>query len=313
MKYALVFPGQGAQEVGMGKALFDNFASARDVFNEVDESLGFPLSKIIFEGPEEELRLTAYTQPSILAVGIAALRVLEKDMGMELSPALAAGHSLGEYTALVASGSISLKDGATIVHLRGKWMQEAVPQGEGAMAAIMGVEAEELKKICAEVSPNGECQPANFNAPGQIVISGAASFVDKAVALAKERGAKRAVPLNVSAPFHSKLMRPVAHKLDEQFEKCKWNEPKYPIVSNAWAKPLSNVAEIRKALYEQTYSPVLWEDSVIEMANSGIENFIELGPGNVLAGLIKRCRKGLNCISACTPETLATVKATLNG
>jgi len=309
VKYALVFPGQGAQEVGMGSKLFESFQSARDVFHEIDDSLNFELSRVIFEGPEDKLKLTAFAQPAILAVSIASLRVLKNEMlGNSFQmPAISAGHSLGEYTALVAAESLSLRDGALLVHLRGKWMQEAVPEGKGSMYALLGMEAEDIIKVCNEVAPNNECQIANYNSPGQIVISGETSYVEKAVELATKKGAKKAIKLNVSAPFHSQLMRPVADKLSEQFEKCNWNDPKFPIVSNAWAKPVSKAEDIRKMIYEQTYSPLLWQDSVLEISKSGIENFIELGPGNVLSGLIKRCQKGLNCISAGTPETLESV------
>jgi [acyl-carrier-protein] S-malonyltransferase len=232
-------------------------------------------------------------------------------MGCPAAPILSAGHSLGEYTALVAAGTLSLADGVRLVQKRGKWMQEAVPEGEGAMAAVMGLEPEELKRICASVAPHAECQVANFNSPGQYVVSGKAEFVSKAVEAAKAGGAKRAVPLNVSAPFHSSLMRPVADLLDEQFEKCDWNVPQWPVVCNVWARPLSDPAEIRRALYEQTYSPVLWIDSVNCMADAGVERFYELGPGNVLAGLIKRCRKGLQAFSAMEPEDLSAVGASL--
>ncbi|MCL1941103.1 MAG: ACP S-malonyltransferase [Synergistaceae bacterium] len=305
-KYALVFPGQGAQEVGMGAKLHESFSSARDVFEEIDDSLDFALSRLIFEGPEEELRLTAHAQPAILAVSIAALRALQNEvLGRDFQmPEISAGHSLGEYTALVAADSLPLRDGALLVHLRGKWMQEAVPEGRGSMYALIGIEANEINEICALAAPNAECQVANYNSPGQIVISGEVSYVEKAVELAKQKGAKKAIKLNVSAPFHSRLMRPVADKLSSQFEKCKWSDPKFPIMSNAWAKPVSKVDDIRKMLFEQTYSPVLWQDSVLEMSKSGIENYIELGPGNVLSGLIKRCQKGLGCISAGTPESL---------
>jgi [acyl-carrier-protein] S-malonyltransferase len=313
-KYALVFPGQGAQEAGMGKNLFESFKSAREVFNEIDDSLEFALSRTIFEGPEEDLMRTAFAQPAILAVSIASLRVLQNEMLCNSfpTPVISAGHSLGEYTALVASDSLSLRDGALLVHLRGKWMQEAVPEGRGSMYAIIGVDAEKIREICDFVAPNAECQAANYNSPGQIVISGETSYVEKAVVLAKERGAKKAIKLSVSAPFHSQLMRPVADKLLVQFKKCKWNDPKFPIVSNAWAKPVTKIDEILKMLYEQSYSPVLWHDSVLEISKNGIESFVELGPGNVLAGLIKRAKKDLSCISGSTPESLEIIAEYLN-
>lgn len=314
IKYALVFPGQGAQEVGMGVKLYESYLSARDVFNEIDDSLNYALSRIIFEGPEETLRLTEFAQPAILAVSIASLRVLQNEiLGQSfIIPAISAGHSLGEYTALVAADSLPLRDGALLVHLRGKWMQEAVPEGVGEMYALLGMDAKQINEICYLVAPNAECQAANFNSPGQIVISGEASYVEKAVDLAKQRGVKKAIKLNVSAPFHSQLMRPVADKLLSQFEKCKWTEPKFPIVSNAWAKPVSKIEDIHKMLYEQTYSPVLWQDSVLEISANGIEKFIELGPGNVLSGLIKRCQKGLECISGGTPDSLETIAQYMN-
>ena len=314
MKYSLVFPGQGAQEVGMGVKLYESFNSAKDVFNEIDDSLNFALSRIIFEGSEEELRRTEFAQPAILAVSIASLMALKNEiLGNSFQmPDISAGHSLGEYTALVAADSLPLKDAALLVHLRGKWMQEAVPEGKGTMYAILGMDAEVIKEICAAAAPNAECQVANYNSPGQVVISGETSYVEKAVELAKQKGGKKAVKLNVSAPFHSQLMRPVADKLSTQFKKCKWSDVKFPVVSNAWAKPVSKIDDIQKALYEQTYSPVLWQDSILEISKNGIENFIELGPGNVLSGLIKRCQKGLNCISGGTPESLEIVAEYLN-
>ena len=304
MKYSLCFPGQGAQEVGMGRALCEAFPSAKDVFAEADDALSMKLTRVIFEGPEEELRRTAVTQPAIMTVGVAAVRALEKELGAQLSPACGAGHSLGEYTALVAAKVLSFRDAVELVHKRGSWMQEAAPEGMGAMAAVIGLGAEDVAAACASVAPNMECQAANFNAPGQVVISGQAEFVGKAIAAAKEKGAKKAVPLNVSAPFHSRLMLPAAEKLKKQFDVYKWSEPVWPIVSNVGASPLSSVGEIRQALFEQTYSPVRWADSVARMADDGVSAFLELGPGDVLSGLIKRCRKGLSVMAAGTPEKL---------
>ena len=213
MRYALVFPGQGAQEVGMGKSLYDTFDAARDVFQKADHALNFKLSQLIFEGPEEKLTLTAFTQPAILTASIAAYRVLTESMGVSLKPAFLAGHSLGEYTALVAAGALSLEDGVRLVHLRGSLMQEAVPEGKGAMAALIGLEPDVVEEVCRRVAPNKECQAANFNSPGQVVISGETSFVEKAVEEAKVQGARKAVMLKVSAPFHSNLMVPVADQL----------------------------------------------------------------------------------------------------
>jgi len=240
-----------------------------------------------------------------MTTSIAAMRVLEKEMRMAaLKPVCGAGHSLGEYTALVAAKVLQFRDAVDLVHKRGAWMQEAVPEGTGAMAALMGIEAADAVAACAAVAPNMECQAANFNAPGQVVISGLAEFVEKAVAAAKEKGAKKAVFLNVSAPFHSRLMMPAAEKLKKRFDAYKWDEPAWPIVCNATAMPESSAVGLRKALFEQTYNPVRWVDSVVKMADDGAETFLELGPGDVLSGLIKRCRKGLTVMAGCTPDKL---------
>lgn len=290
--YALVFPGQGAQEVGMGRDFYDACPSARGVFDEADRALGFSLSDVIFHGPEEELKKTAITQPAILTVSLAILAALRDDMGMKISPAFVAGHSLGEYTALAAAGSISVADAVRLVHLRGSKMQEAVPLGRGAMVAVLGLEGDVIREICARVSQSGVCEMANYNAPGQIVISGEASAVDAAAALAKESGASKVIPLKVSAPFHCSLMRPVADSLSEAFGSVRWSSPAHPLVSNVDAKPRSDIEEIKECLLRQTYSPVLWLDSVRAMADSGVECFVEIGPGNVLTGLVKRCVKG---------------------
>ncbi|NLL36061.1 MAG: ACP S-malonyltransferase [Fretibacterium sp.] len=304
MRYALCFPGQGAQEVGMGKALYDAFPAAREVFEEADDALSFHMSKLIFEGPDEQLKLTANTQPAIMTTSIAALRVLEREMELTLTPLFGAGHSLGEYTALVAAGALSFRDGVTLVQKRGQWMQDSAPEGVGAMAAILGLKAEEVVEVCQEVAPEGECQPANFNSPGQVVISGLVEYVDEVVKAAKARGAKKAVMLNVSAPFHSRLMQDAAERLKKQFDEHHWSAPRWPIVANATAEPVATVKDVREALYLQTFSPVLWENSVVRMADDGVEAFFELGPGSVLTGLNKRCRKGLTLMAAGTPETL---------
>ena len=311
MSYSLIFPGQGSQEVGMGRDIRDAFQSAAEVFRRADDALSFSLSKIIFNGPEEELRRTVYTQPAILVASIAAISVLEELVGKRLQPASLAGHSLGEYTALVASGTISLEDGVRLVHLRGRLMQEAVPEGKGAMAAILGLDAQTVSDICNEVAPLHECQPANFNSPGQIVISGETEFVQKAMRLAKEKGAKKTVPLNVSAPFHSRLMRPVADQLLAAFDRCVWKRPSAPIVSNVRAEPVDDVQDIQDALFHQTYMPVLWEKSVNWMADSGVDTFFEIGPGTVLGALVKKCRKGLTTSPCGTLETLEKSTALL--
>ncbi|RRD64685.1 ACP S-malonyltransferase [Fretibacterium sp. OH1220_COT-178] len=311
MKYALCFPGQGAQEVGMGRALYESFPSAKAVFDEADDALSMHLTKLIFEGPDEVLKLTANTQPAIMTTSVAALRVLEGEMGAELAPACGAGHSLGEYTALVASGVLAFRDAVDLVNKRGRWMQESAPEGVGAMAAVMGLEPDDIVAVCREVAPNEECQAANFNSPGQVVISGVAEYVDKAVAAAKARGARKAVMLNVSAPFHSRLMMPAAEKLKAQFETYSWSDPRWPIVANVSARPVSTAADIKAALYAQTFSPVLWSDSVTYMADDGVDAFLELGPGEVLSGLNKRIRKGLTQMAAGTPEALEAMAAAL--
>lgn len=309
MAYSLIFPGQGSQEAGMGKDFYDAFSSAREIFLRADQALGFSLSDIIFNGPEEELRRTAFTQPAILTVSTAILECLKKEAGINPAPLSLAGHSLGEYTALVASGVLSLEDGVRLVHLRGRLMQEAVPEGEGAMAAILGLDQESVSAVCSAAAPGGECQPANFNSPGQVVISGNTAFVHAAMEKAKEAGAKKTVLLNVSAPFHSRQMRPVADQLREAFGSLMWNEPSVAIISNALARPVRSVAEIQQALFDQTFMPVLWHDSVIRMAEDGVDTFFEIGPGSVLTGLVKKCRKGVTaqtCSSVQEFEALST-------
>lgn len=309
MAYSLIFPGQGSQEAGMGKDFYDAFSSAREIFLRADQALGFSLSDIIFNGPEEELRRTAFTQPAILTVSTAILECLKKEAGINPAPLSLAGHSLGEYTALVASGVLSLEDGVRLVHLRGRLMQEAVPEGEGAMAAILGLDQESVSAVCSAAAPGGECQPANFNSPGQVVISGNTAFVHTAMEKAKEAGAKKTVLLNVSAPFHSRQMRPVADQLREAFGSLMWNEPSVAIISNALARPVRSVAEIQQALFDQTFMPVLWHDSVIRMAEDGVDTFFEIGPGSVLTGLVKKCRKGVTaqtCSSVQEFEALST-------
>ena len=313
MKYSLVFPGQGSQAIGMGKEIYNAFPSAKDVFDEADDALSFNLTKLIFEGNEAELTLTKNSQPAIMTVSIAALRALTNELGTKLNPVCVAGHSLGEYTALAASEVISFHDAVKLVRQRGIFMQEAVPEGVGSMAALIGIDVEGAKNLCDSISTDNEIQPANFNSPGQVVISGLTEFIDKAIEQAKTFGAKKAVKLNVSAPFHSKYMKPAAEKLKSEFEKITWNEAKFDIIANVNSKPVKNPDEIRNCLYAQTFSPVLWEQSVNFMIdNLGVDTFFEIGAGEVLSGLIKRCRKGMNLFSGSTPEKLEAITTSLS-
>lgn len=313
MPYALLFPGQGAQEVGMGRELADLYATARETFEAADEALGFDLSRTIFLGPEETLQETAYTQPAILITGVALARVLTKDLGVHLDPAFAAGHSLGEYTAHVVAGTLSLEDAVRLVHLRGKYMQEAVPLGEGSMAALLGLEPSAVPEVCRQAAEGQVCEAANFNAPGQVVISGHTAAVERAGILAKTMGAKKTIPLKVSAPFHCSLMRPVAQQLERAFEGVTWHKPAFPIVSNVSALPLEDVAEIRTALCTQTYSPVRWVDSVENMVRAGAETFFEFGPGNVLSSLVKKIRRDVRTCSLRSIEELRIAVDFLQG
>ena len=285
-KTAFLFPGQGSQSVGMGKDLADNFSVAREVFEEADQALGFSISKLCFEGPEDELRKTVNTQPAILTVSVAALRVLQQ---AEISFDITAGHSLGEYSALVGAGVLDFADAVRLVNKRGQFMQEAVPLGEGAMAAVMGMEREKVVEICAEVEKEaGAVQAVNFNCPGQIVIAGKTVAVEKAAAALKAAGAKRAIMLPVSAPFHSTLLQPAAEKLALELEKVSFHEPKLPVVANVTGKISTNSNEIKHLLVTQAANPVLWEDCVATVAAYGATVSVEVGPGKVLTGFTKK-------------------------
>ncbi|MFA6548956.1 MAG: ACP S-malonyltransferase [Candidatus Margulisiibacteriota bacterium] len=279
MKTALVFPGQGSQSVGMGKDFAEKY------LEQASAILGFDLKKICLEGPAEELQKTEITQPAILTVSVAAFeRISNIDFSNARISSLA-GHSLGEYSALVAAGAISFEDAVKIVHLRGKFMQEAVPAGEGAMAAVLGADNNVIREICAEI---GNVWPANFNSPGQVVISGKKEAVDTAGVKLKERGVKRIIPLAVSAPFHCPLMQPAADKLKVELDKIEIKDAQIPVVANVTANYVTKGAEIRTLLYKQVTSPVLWEDSVKKMVADGVTTFIEVGAGKVLSGLIKK-------------------------
>ncbi len=287
MSLAYVFPGQGSQFVGMGRELADWSGAAKEIFQEADEALGFPISRVCFEGPEEELRLTENTQPAILTVSLAAHRALTAHS--DAVPVFVAGHSLGEYSALVAAGCITFADAVRAVRERGRAMQEAVPKGRGAMAALLGMEREEIFSICAEASSEGGLvSPANFNAPGQIVVAGFREDVLRAIEIFRERGGRKAVELPVSAPFHCALMEPAARRMEEVLADIRIDSPKTVLINNAEAIPVSHARQVVPSLVAQVTSPVLWEDSVRGMAAKGVDAFLELGPGKVLTGLIKR-------------------------
>jgi len=282
---AFIFPGQGSQYVGMGKEFFENFREAREVFQEADDVLHLPISSLCFQGPEEALKLTENTQPAVLTTSIAALRVLQAEKGVV--PRLAAGHSLGEYSALVVSGALAFADAVQIVRLRGRYMQEAVPVGEGAMAAILGMERRQVEKLCEEAAQGEVLTPANFNCPGQIVIAGHAKAVERAMERVKQEG-KKAVPLPVSAPFHSPLMKPAGERLEKVLEGIPIQDLKIPIVTNVEADINRSKERVKELLVTQVWSPVRWEESMQKITGDGIEQTLEIGPGKVLSGLMKR-------------------------
>jgi [acyl-carrier-protein] S-malonyltransferase len=294
-KTAFVFPGQGAQAVGMGRDAYESNSKAKAIFEEADAVLGFQLSDIIFNGPEEALKQTANTQPALLTVSAALLELLA-DSG--LKPDYVAGHSLGEYSALVAAGVISFRDAVATVRARGEYMEQAVPGGQGAMAAVLGAEREALGELCQAVSAEGNVvELANVNSPGQIVVSGSAAGVQSIVARGKEIGAKRVIPLEVSGPFHSSLMKPAAERLGETLAKVELDDANVPLIANVTAREAVQGEEIRRLLVEQVYSPVLWEDSVRYLIQQGVDTFVEIGSGSVLAGLIKKIDKNVRIIS----------------
>jgi [acyl-carrier-protein] S-malonyltransferase len=282
---SFIFPGQGSQYVGMGRELFENFSVARQIFEEADDTLHFSVSGLCFRGPEEALKLTENTQPAVLTTSVVALKVLQAERG--IAPQFAAGHSLGEYSALVASEALAFSQALKIVRLRGKFMQEAVPVGEGAMAAVLGMEREQVENLCEEISSGEVLAPANFNSPGQIVIAGHTKAVERAVERVKQEG-KKAVLLPVSAPFHCSLMKPAGERLEKALEEISVSDLKIPVVTNVEAEANTSRDAVKGLLVAQVSSPVRWEESMRKMIGKGIEQVVEIGPGKVLSGLMKR-------------------------
>jgi [acyl-carrier-protein] S-malonyltransferase len=311
MSIAFVFPGQGSQAVGMGKVLAETFPAARRVFDEIDEALGDKLSRIMWEGPAETLTLTENTQPALLAHSLAVMRVLETEAGVDLArdAAFVAGHSLGEYSALAAAGSLALADAARLVRIRGRAMQKAVPVGAGAMAALLGLEFDQAAEVAAQSAQGQVCQAANDNGGGQVVVSGDRAAVERAVEIAKQKGAKRAMMLTVSAPFHCALMRPAADAMGAALANVAVKAPVVPVVANVTARPVTEPAEIVRRLVEQVTGTVRWRDSVAFMAGQGVTTFYEAGTGKVLSGLVKRIAAGAAGVAIGTPDDVAAFKA----
>jgi len=318
MSRAFVFPGQGSQAVGMGRDLAQAFPAARLVFEEVDDALKQNLSKVMFEGPESELTLTANAQPALMAVSVAVLRVLEAEAKLDLAKAakFVAGHSLGEYSALAAARTFALADAARLLRLRGEAMQKAVPVGEGAMAALLGLDVDAAKAVAAEAAkaPDGKtevCQPANDNGGGQVVISGAKAAIDRSLEIAKSKGAKRAIPLPVSAPFHCALMQPAADAMAEALSRTAMAPPRVPLVANVTASAVSDPATIKDLLVQQVTAMVRWRESCLYMKDQGVTTLVELGAGKVLTGLAKRIDPELSGVSAQTPADIEALVKTL--
>lgn len=311
MKTAFLFPGQGSQKVGMVQDLCEKYDSVKALIKEADETLGFSISKMMFEGPDTELMKTEFTQPAILTASVAVWQVL-KEHG--LTPDIAAGHSLGEYSALVAAGAISFADAVHTVHLRGRFMQEAVPLGEGGMAAVIGSTPENIVKVCGEVSTEDlPVQAVNFNCPGQVVIAGATAAVEKACEALKEAGARRAIMLKVSAPFHSTLMKPAALRLKEVLDKIDIHDTTIPVVANVNAKEETKADDIRKNLVDQAAHPVHWDESIRNMIAGGVDMTVEAGPGTVLTGFMKKIDRSVPCHHAEDAATIDEVVAALKG
>ncbi|REJ78131.1 MAG: [acyl-carrier-protein] S-malonyltransferase [Acidobacteria bacterium] len=308
-KTAYIFPGQGSQSPGMGKDIFDNYASARTAFAEADEALGFSISEMCFSGTDEQLALTANTQPAILSTSVAVFRAM-KEAGFR-DPDYVAGHSLGEYSALVAAGAVSLRDAAETVRNRGSYMQEAVPVGVGAMAAIIGLDLQTVESACRESAEGQVCSPANINSPRQIVIAGDSDAVDRACEILKEKGAKRAIRLNVSAPFHCSLMTPAQIRLAEELNKIEFSDPAFPVVENVTAEVNLSGDRIVSALTEQVSSPVRWLQTVEKLIGLGVDTFVEVGPGKVLSGLVRQTDREVQCFNVEDSESLGNTLKTL--
>lgn len=310
MTTAFIFPGQGSQAVGMGKSLADSFAAARAVFEEVDAALSQKLSTLMWEGPAEELTLTANAQPALMAVSLAVVRVLEAEAGLDLKrdAAFVAGHSLGEYSALAAAGTFSIADAARLLRIRGDAMQKAVPPGQGAMAALLGADLDLARAIAADAAQGDVCEAANDNGGGQVVLSGAKAAIDRAIVLAGERGVRRAMLLPVSAPFHCALMQPAAEAMRAALADVAMHAPAVPVMANVGAAPLSDVEAIRASLVAQVTGTVRWREGVEAMAAAGVDRFVELGSGKVLAGLVKRIAPGATPLSVGTADDVSAYK-----
>jgi [acyl-carrier-protein] S-malonyltransferase len=310
MTTAFIFPGQGSQAVGMGKSLADSFAAARAVFEEVDAALSQKLSTLMWEGPVDELTLTANAQPALMAVSLAVVRVLEAEAGLDLKrdAAFVAGHSLGEYSALAAAGTFSIADAARLLRIRGDAMQKAVPPGQGAMAALLGADLDLARAIATDAAQGDVCEAANDNGGGQVVLSGAKAAIDRAIVLAGERGVRRAMLLPVSAPFHCALMQPAAEAMRAALATVTMHAPIVPVMANVGAAPLSDVEAIRASLVAQVTGTVRWRECVEAMATAGVDRFVELGSGKVLAGLVKRIAPGATPLSVGTADDVSAYK-----